>query len=175
MKPLRRHAVTPLTTLRRYNATSLQRQRRRSQSICFFISAYHFHYFHFQFRVLPTKIYQRIYSRKSDNNSVTRGKARFIYLQLQLHCNLSRVRRLPQGSLLHEPVTVNTTNKFQNLINMLVKHSNNCRKITYKPVNKRRRFINMLLNHSNGCRKFIYKPEKQRNQDVNFIVSLQTK
>ena len=37
---------------------------------------------------------------------MTRGKARFIYLQLQLHCNLSRVRRLPQGSLLHEPVTL---------------------------------------------------------------------
>ena len=99
LKPLRRHA-----------ATSLQRQRRRSQSIYFFISVYHFHYFHFQFCVLSIKIYQRIYSRKSDNNSVTRGKARFIYLQLQLHCNLSRVRRLPQGSLLHEPVT-----KFQTI------------------------------------------------------------
>ena len=36
---------------------------------------------------------------------MTRGKARFIYLQLQLHGNLSRVRRLPQKSLLHEPVT----------------------------------------------------------------------
>ena len=40
---------------------------------------------------------------------MTRGKARFIYLQLQLHCNLSRVRRLPQGSLLHEPVTQPTS------------------------------------------------------------------
>ena len=41
---------------------------------------------------------------------MTRGKERFIYLQLQLHCNLSLVRRLPQGSLLHEPVTKFQTN-----------------------------------------------------------------
>ena len=32
--------------------------------------------------------------------------ARFIYFVKQLHNNLSRVRRLPQGSLFHELVTV---------------------------------------------------------------------
>ena len=113
LKPLRRHAVTPLTTLRRYNANVAEANPSVFSYLlflffffCFFFYNATFHYFHFQFCVLSIKIYQRIYSRKSDNNSVTRGKARFICLQLQLHCNLSRVRRLPQGSLLHEPVTM---------------------------------------------------------------------
>ena len=106
MKPLRRYNATPLTTPTSPKPTTLR------QSISYFLSAYHFHYFHFQFCVLSIKIYQRIYSRKTDNNSVTRGKARFIYLQLQLYGNLSRVRRLPQGSRLREPVTAPLKNLF---------------------------------------------------------------
>ena len=98
---------TSLKTLQRYTANNANVAEANDATPIhlFFLSAYHFHYFHFQFCVLSIKIYQRIYSRKSDNNSVTRGKARFIYLQLQLHGNLFRVRRLPQGSLFHEPVT----------------------------------------------------------------------
>ena len=105
MKPLQRYVAnnakvaTPLTTPTSPKLTTLR------QSICNFSIRLSLSLFPFSVCVLSIKIYQRIYSRKSDNNSVTRGKARFIYIQLQLHCNLSRVRRLPQGSLLHEPVT----------------------------------------------------------------------
>ena len=40
-----------------------------------------------------------------DRRKEVQEGARFIYFVKQLHTNLCRIRRLPKGSLSHEPVT----------------------------------------------------------------------
>ena len=103
MKPLRRYTANNATPLHRYDATPTSPTTPPPSNLVFLSivkSYFQVSVLYRQYTFVKGLVHKSIGDRRKEVQGV-----RFIYFVKQLHKNLSLVRRLPQGSLFHEPVT----------------------------------------------------------------------